>query len=63
MVAKKQIKKTVVKSTNKKQVVKVKKTPCKQTKCVKPIKVSIETVQKPIEKKSFWTKVKELFGF
>ena len=70
MVAKKKETKKVTKKTATKKVVAkkpvAKKTPCKKCQCVKPVKVSVNSVQKPVEKpakKSFWTKVKEFFGF
>lgn len=77
MVAKKTNKKQVkqVKKTVKPQAKQVKKpmpkkaykkAPVKCTKTVKPVKVSLNDVKivTPVEtKKSFWTKVKEFFGF
>ena len=66
---KKQVKKTVkpqAKPATKKPIQK-KTTTCKKCKCVKPVKVSLNDVKvttpKVETKKSFWTKVKEFFGF
>lgn len=58
-VAKKGVKPTVKKSN---------KCACKPTcKCAKPQKVSVKSVKtpvvEPVAKKTFWTKVKEFFGF
>jgi len=75
MVVKKTNKKQVkqVKKTVKPQAKQVKKpmpkknTTCKKCKCVKPVKVSLNDVKvttpKVETKKTFWTKVKEFFGF
>jgi len=60
---KKETKKVATKKTVKKTNCKcAKKSTCKAKKTTKPVKVTVAAPVAPV-KKSFWTKVKEFFGF